>query len=170
VKKPRLINGNKMKLKKNSRGFTLVELMIVVTVLIILAGVAIPSFKNMMASQRVKSASYELFASLMLTRSEAIKRNSDVTIAPVNGEWQQGWTVTATAADGTVTVIKKHSALNQIMVSEAPTSLVYKRTGRLSATASPSFQLDVDPADTNFTRCISIELSGLPKTAKGACP
>jgi type IV fimbrial biogenesis protein FimT len=155
-----------MILKKNSTGFTLIELMIVVTVLIILAAVAVPSLNKIIANQRIKSASYELLASLMITRSEAIKRNNNVTITSASGGWQEGWTISA--ADGTV--IKEHSALRNIVVSDAPTSLTYRRTGRLTATAAPSFQFDINPEDTNFIRCISIELSGLPKTAKGACP
>jgi type IV fimbrial biogenesis protein FimT len=155
-----------MKSKKNSTGFTLIELMVVVTVLIILATVAVPSFKDLMANQRIKSASYELFSSLLTARSEAIKRNNNVTIASASGGWQAGWTITTAGG----TVIKEHSALSNIVISDAPASLTFRRTGRLTATASPSFQFDVDPVDTDFIRCISIDLSGLPKTAKGACP
>lgn len=154
-----------MKFKNKSAGFTLIELMVVVTVLIILAAVAVPSFNNIIANQRIKSASYELYASLMITRSEAIKRNRDVTIARVGSNWNEGWTITA-GSD----VIKQHSALNKISVSNAPASLVFRRTGRLAAASAPSFQFDVDPVNASFKRCISLDLSGLPKTAKGACP
>lgn len=155
----------KMKLVKTSSGFSLLELLMVVTVVAVLAAVAVPSFRGIINNQRIKNASFELFASLLLTRSEAIKRNDDVTIAAVSGGWQEGWQITA--ADGTV--IKAHGALNQVVVSNAPTSLVYRRTGRLSATAPPSFQMDINPSNVDYIRCISIQLSGLPKTAKGAC-
>jgi type IV fimbrial biogenesis protein FimT len=154
-----------MKSKKNTAGFTLIELMVVVTVLITLAAVAVPSFNNIIANQRIKSASYELFASLMIARSEAIKRNEDVTIASASGGWQQGWTIT----QGN-TVIKVQPPLTKISVSRAPSSLLFRKNGRLTATSSPLFQFDIDPVNANFKRCISIELSGLPKTAKGACP
>lgn len=157
-------NGN-FKVKRFSVGFTLIELMIVVSILVILAAVATPSLKNMINYQRVKSASYELFSSLVVARSEAVKRNGNVTLTAVSGGWQNGWQITA--ADGSI--IKNHGALTSLNVSVAPTSIIYKRTGRLSATASPSFQIDINPADTNFTRCISIELSGLPRTKKGSC-
>ena len=147
-------------------GFTLVEMMVTVSIIAILASIAIPSFQSLIRNERVKSASYNLFASLMVARSEAIKRNEDVAITPVTaGSWQDGWQVSA--ADGTD--IKNQGALAGIAVSGAPASITYKRTGRLSAAVVPSFQFDIDPADSDFIRCITIELSGLPRTKKGAC-
>lgn len=149
-----------------SDGFSLVELLTVVAVVAILAAVAIPSFNQIISSQRIRNASFELFATLMFARSEAVKRNGDVTITPLEGGWHEGWQITAPGG----TVIKNHQALRNVVISDAPESLVYTRTGRLSATALPAFQFDVDPANEDYVRCISITLSGLPKTSKAACP
>lgn len=150
---------------KISKGFTLVEMMVVIAILGILLTVVIPSFKSMIHNQRVKSASFELFTSLTLARSEAIKRNRDVTITPTTtGSWESGWSI----AEGS-TILRNQAAISGVAVSGAPASVTYKRTGRISNTTSPAFQLDVSPADSTQIRCVKIELSGLPRISKGAC-
>lgn len=158
-------NVTKMKQLRLSVGFTLVELLVVVAIVAILAGIAMPSFQGLIRSQRVKNASFELFASLMVARSEAIKRNADVTITPLSSSWQDGWQIIASGGS----VLKNYPPLASVSVSGAPAALIYRRTGRLSTATSPSIQIDVNPTDAEYIRCITIELSGLPRTKKGAC-
>lgn len=155
-------------LRPADSGFTLTELLIVVAVAGILAAIAVPSFQSLTQSQQAKNASFELFSSLSLARSEAIKRNGNVTLAPlVAGDWGQGWTITS--ATGT---IKSQAALKGVVITPgAAGSVVYARTGRVTSTAEPKFQIDVSPVDTAIRRCIYIGLSGMPRSVKqaGAC-
>ena len=60
------------------RGFTLIELMVVVAIVVILIAIAGPDFRNMIAATRVKNASFDVFSSLTHARSEAVTRNTTV--------------------------------------------------------------------------------------------
>lgn len=78
-------------------GFSLIELMVVVAIVAILAGLAAPSFTELLRNNRLAAASSALQVSLSLARSEAVKRGSDarVTVAAngAAGSWVNGWTV-----------------------------------------------------------------------------
>lgn len=134
----------------------------VVLIVGILATIAVPSFQSLTQSQRAKNASFELFSCLGLARSEAIKRGGNVTLTPVDAsDWGKGWTI----ASATET-IKIQAALKGVNITLGPASVIYAKTGR---TASASFQVDVSATATSNARCIEIELSGMPRSTKGAC-
>ncbi|MEX1993022.1 MAG: GspH/FimT family pseudopilin [Steroidobacteraceae bacterium] len=149
-----------------SRGFTLAELMIVITILAVLMAAGLPSFAEFVRNQRVKTASFDLFSSLVLARNEAITRNASITVSPAAGVWTNGWTVTYTDTGGNVVPIRTQDALPSITIS-GPASVVYRGSGRLNGVVLP-FQLS-SSGDTVITRCISIDLGGRAHTKAAAC-
>ena len=83
------------------RGFTLVELLVVIALIAVLQLIAVPAFVNISNSMRLTAAVNSLFSSLLLARNEAIKRNSRAVVCKsLSGEtcirtggWDQGWIV-----------------------------------------------------------------------------
>lgn len=61
-----------------ARGFTIVELMVTVAVAAILLVIAVPSFRNIINSNRLTTATNTLVNALNTARMEAIKRNAPV--------------------------------------------------------------------------------------------
>jgi type IV fimbrial biogenesis protein FimT len=149
--------------KRLARGFTLPELLIVVTVLGVLLAAGMPAFGEFMRNQRVKTASFDVYSTLVFARSEAITRNASVTVAPVSSAWTNGWTVT----DSGGVVIRNADAVPNVTIT-GPTSVVFRGSGRLNAASTPTFQLTASGTAVT-TRCITIDLSGRPTTKAAAC-
>lgn len=79
-----------------NNGFTLIELMITLVVVIILAAIAAPSFNAMIRENRLTTQANNLLGTLQLAKSEAIRRGVQVTMIPESntpGVWHQGWRV-----------------------------------------------------------------------------
>ncbi|MBC7404282.1 MAG: GspH/FimT family pseudopilin [Cytophaga sp.] len=66
--------------QRMQNAFTLVELLITLTIVGILGAVAFPSYQSLMSVNRITTAVSSLHGALLLARSEAIKRGSNVTI------------------------------------------------------------------------------------------
>jgi type IV fimbrial biogenesis protein FimT len=62
------------------RGFTLIELMVVVSLVAVLIAISAPSFKRFIDTQRLRSVNAALITDLQFARSEAASRNQPVII------------------------------------------------------------------------------------------
>jgi type IV fimbrial biogenesis protein FimT len=168
---------------KSTSGFTLVELMIGLVILSTLLALAFPAFTAMMQNARILSTAESFSTGLQLTRSEAVRRNTnadfvvlgtanpataaskDVSAGDAAG---QSWIVrsnTATAGvfdfvDGKS--VKEGSAVTVAVTSASPL-ITFTSLGSTTLTASALFEfksatgLACQP--TGDIRCINVRVS-----------
>ena len=148
-----------------SRGFTLIELMVTISIAAVLMAVAAPSFRDLVAGQKIKTASYDVLSALTYARSEALKRNLNVSLVQAAGGWKNGWTI-VTADSFTVSA---HEAFSGLTITGPTGSLVYGRDGRITSSAGQTFGVSSSVSSSVPARCITIDLSGLPKSKVGSC-
>jgi type IV fimbrial biogenesis protein FimT len=134
-----------------ARGFTLVELMVVVAITAIIAAFALPSFVSILERYRVRQAAEALQGALYYARSEAIKRGGGVLLAKLpnntgkcttagsDDHWDCGWQVCAgscdTAADPPGTILQRYDAPGNLDIvrGTANTTIALDRWGLPSA-------------------------------------
>ena len=82
--------------KRREQGFSLSELVIVLAIAAIAAGMAAPNLHSLLQAQQLRSATGDLFGAVALTRAQAIARNETVKLVPNDAagrDWTSGWTV-----------------------------------------------------------------------------
>jgi len=147
-----------------ARGFTLVEMMTVVSILAVMLGILAPSFSGFLASQQAKSLTYDLTGDLMLARNEALKRNVTVSISRSGSGWEQGWTVATVA---TAEQLSRRNAVAQaVSVTGAPASIRFDPNGRVS---SPLGTVRITVGGGSNYRCVELDPSGRVRPLAGAC-
>ena len=104
-----------------NKGFTLIELMIVVGVLAVIMSLAFPSYRNLIEKRQVTGTAEQLAAFLSSAKMEAVKRNKNVLLQKANDQSCMGFvtyaindspnsvscdcTVTDASADGACSVV-----------------------------------------------------------------
>ena len=162
-----LTNIRSQHLVHQARGFTLVEVMIVLAVTAMIAAVAIPSFQSVITTNTLATQANDLVAALNYARSEAVKRRQSVALSANNGNnWEDGWTITD--ADGTL--LRNYDALRGNSTLTATTNTVqYLPSGFVNSAASITFDLCINAGEPG--RQIELSPIGRPHTNTAfVCP
>jgi type IV fimbrial biogenesis protein FimT len=162
---------------RRNEGFSLVELMIAIAILVILAGIGIPNFRDMILNNRIASQSNGMLGVLQMARSEAVTRRATITVCPssdqttctADTEWQDGVVVlqladvlrTLPAAPGDVEV-------NNL---DGDIFITYDSTGR-PVSGNTRFSIEDDRGPGALSRTLCLNLLGQTSIIRGdqACP
>lgn len=174
--------GATMRNHARNDGFTLIEMMVTVALLAILIAAVTPSFRGVLRDNQAATQSNALVTSLMLARSEAIKRNAPVVMCRsddgascAGSDWAEGWILWAdtdgdtTIDSGEIVQVQEDLAGN-FTLTAAGSSFTYRPDGSVTGAAADSFELLPPDGDTDYGRCVAVDVTGRPNVTKGACP
>ena len=171
-------------MRRASAGFTLLELMAVISIMAILAAIAIPGFGYLAASTKIKSASTELYLAMIRARGEAVKRNRAVSIVKTGSDWQSGWQIIAdgnndgdfddVGADPGDRLVSEQGALKGVTITMAEDEVRFWPSGRVGFPDPPDpIEFDVSGVNlddkSELRRCVSADITGKPYIRSEAC-
>jgi type IV fimbrial biogenesis protein FimT len=129
-------------------GFTLIETLITLAILIFLTAIAVPTFADLRIRIRVDNEVTALHRLLLLTRNHAVNQERFVTVCPLtpsgqcSNEWHKTLTVfyddnknKALDASSAEVIIKIKSAIksgDKLQYAQGRTALIYAPSGRLA--------------------------------------
>jgi type IV fimbrial biogenesis protein FimT len=167
-----------MKRQKSQRGFTLVELMVVIAIVAILLVVGVPSYKYVSNSYRISGEVNGLLGDAQFARSEAIKEGQQVILCTsTNGTtcagvdtWQSGWIVCVdlnndNLCDDGEPVLRTQAAFvntDTFVANVGTTTIIFNREGfAVGFPAQAILTLHDATANSAWTRCLEIQTVGM---------
>lgn len=130
-------------------GVTLVELIVTMSVVAILATLAIPSFRSLLLNREISASAESVLNGLQIARAEAVRRNTQIQFV-LNGD--STWTVGCVAVTASCPASIQASTLgdgasDKVTVTSTPsdaTTAAFNSFGATIPTLSDLTQLDFD--------------------------
>lgn len=176
-------------MNQRENGFTLLELVIVISIAMILVSVGIPSFQRVSAQNKLATETNNFLVSLNLARSESVKRSRRVAVCKssdpmasspacvTTGGWEQGWVVFIDTdkdgvIDSTESVINVQPGLNGNVTIAGDTNFSHRITFNPSGAAEGNGgdqEGDINLCYDTKGRTLSINRVGRVSLSKSIC-
>ncbi len=164
-------------------GFTMVEVLVTLSVLGVMMSVGTPPLRLFLENSQLNSDTNDMFTSLFLARSEAVTRNTTVSLCKIDPNtpdacdssenWQSGWIAFVDSdSDGTrdagETILNTYTgmSINSTVASiNFANSISYRPSGYTSTNGSINICVNGIVAQDIF-----INATGRPRVADSSCP
>lgn len=163
-------------MKRTLKGFTLIELMLVIALIAILAGIGLPAFRQMILNNRIVNTANHLLATMQLARSEAATQRRQITVCPSTNQTScagnNTWTPGAVVLQGANVVRLMPPAATDVTIASASNQVVFDVTGQLSPLAAITLSVEDARGVGANSRTICISLLGRASIVRGneVCP
>ncbi len=159
-------------------GFSLIEMLTTMSILAVLLAIASPGLASLTSANLLSAAQGDLAASLVLARSEAMKRGVPVGVAaaaPTTGaEFTGGWNVFVDSNgngrfDAGETIVRQEPAMRgdvRVALGSGATAVVFNSRGFLTPSTLLTFSLCAPAASKSYV--IRVEPVGLADVSDGA--
>ncbi len=171
---------NKLIRTAQQQGFTLIELMVTLTVAGILIGVAVPSFQSFIKRNQAESLQSQVASAVATARTEAASRNTFISIcasddgASCGGDWNNGWIVfenpnkdTTRGAEEIMVATFDNTSSSSFDVAQGQdttnklTQLTFSQQGFLVGQTSVLITICNPQKETAYVRGLFVNASGL---------
>lgn len=169
-----------------SKGFTLLELIIIIAILAISMAFAAPALSTLISNERISSSVNDFVAALQYAKTEAASRVNPVTICKRNtdgdgcvagGDWSAGWIVFSdpngnASVDAGEPVLLRHEALDARITfggtAGVATSITYRPSGTSSVNNTEVLIICDDRGFADSARGVLVTITGRGNVMKAS--
>ena len=152
------------------------ELLIAIAVLAILTTLAVPSFTQFIANNRLAAEANEMVAAFQFARSEALKRGLNVRAcasddgASCSGTWTDGWIVIADPGDDEELLRVWPSPGDNFQITASASEIAFEPSGASTDTTEQQFSLMLSGCTNDSARDVFVERTGRVASERVDCP
>jgi len=158
---------------ERQKGFTLLELMVTISVAAIILSFGVPGFMSFIANNRAVTDTNDLVTALNLARSEATRRGSAVTVCSStngttcngDGDWSTGWIVLS-SGDELLRSWPERSELG--VITATVDEFRFQARGSVAGVA-PQFDIELPNCSGDQERVVTVNGAGRVAVARVNC-